>query len=103
MFEKMKEKEDGRAKEGFNTRPSSTVADSVPDSAIRGTNGEKSTTSPDPGQERLKEAAAMRSQIIVQSEKLKRLNSYSSFLNVVTLMFLTSHLVHLGHLLNTVC
>lgn len=92
MFERMKkEKEEGRGKEGFTTKPSSTVP------------GEKNTPSPDPVQERLKEAALMRSKIVILSEKLKRLNSYSSFLNVVTLMFLTCHLVHLGQQLNMVC
>ncbi|KAL2467595.1 Late embryogenesis abundant protein (LEA) family protein [Forsythia ovata] len=104
MFEIMKkEKEEGRAKDGFTTKPSSTVVDSVADSAIGGTNGGKITLPRDAAQERLKEGAAARSQMIKLTETLKRLNSYSSFLNVVTLMFLTCHLVYLGHKLNTVC
>ncbi|KAL2503425.1 late [Abeliophyllum distichum] len=104
MFEIMKkEKEEGRAEDGFTTKTSSTVVDSVADSAIRGTNGGKITLPRDAAQERLKEGAAARSQMIKLSETLKRLNSYSSFLNVVTLMFLTCHLVYLGHKLNMVC
>ncbi|KAL2467501.1 Late embryogenesis abundant protein (LEA) family protein [Forsythia ovata] len=104
MFEIMKkEKEEGRAKDGCTTKPSSTVVDSVADSAIGGTNGGKIPHLRDAAQERLKEGAAARSQMIKLTETLKRLNSYSSFLNVVTLMFLTCHLVYLGHKLNTVC
>ncbi|KAG6431977.1 hypothetical protein SASPL_103549 [Salvia splendens] len=46
------------------------------------------------------EAAAARSQIIQLSQTLERLNSYSSFLNALTLVSLTWHLVHLGQRLH---
>ncbi|XP_042008768.1 uncharacterized protein LOC121757293 [Salvia splendens] len=44
--------------------------------------------------------AAARSQIIQLSQNLERLNSYSSFLNALTLVSLTWHLVHLGQRLH---
>ncbi|XP_047980578.1 uncharacterized protein LOC125222146 [Salvia hispanica] len=46
------------------------------------------------------EEAAARSQIIQLSQTLERLNSYSSFLNALTLVSLTWHLVHLGQRLH---
>lgn len=46
------------------------------------------------------EEAAARSQIIQLSQTLEKLNSYSSFLNALTLVSLTWHLVHLGQRLH---
>lgn len=95
-----KEKEEGRAKEG-TTEPIGRVVDSTAEAAGRvsatgGTIG--STVEKQPTEE-----AAAKSQIIRLSETLQRLNSHSSLLNILTLMSLTWHLVHLGQRLNAAC
>ncbi|KAL3845653.1 hypothetical protein ACJIZ3_003056 [Penstemon smallii] len=101
MFERMKkEKEEGREKEGHTTTDNATVGgvDSIGEIA-----GRVTTTMKEGGKEKPEEVAAAKSEIIRLSEVLRRLNSYSSFLNVLTLMSLTWHLVHLGQRLHTVC
>ncbi|XP_012854703.1 PREDICTED: uncharacterized protein LOC105974181 [Erythranthe guttata] len=92
MLERMKkEKEEGTVKEGqASGLPSGRVVDSTAETVGRVSSTEKS------------EEAVAKSQIIRLSQMLQRLNSYSSLLNVFTLMSLTWHLVHLGQRLHIV-
>lgn len=53
--------------------------------------------------EKREEAAAKPQNTRSSETLLRKLNSYSSLLNVVTLMSLTWHLVHSGQQLHTVC
>nr|GMD53057.1 Embryonic protein like [Ipomoea batatas] len=53
--------------------------------------------------ERAEEAAGKSSEMVRLSRKLKNLNSYSSFLNVVTLMSLTLYLADIGQRLHVAC
>lgn len=86
MLERMKmEKEEGAGKEG----PTAVEASrQVPDSTAEMA-GRTSTTA--------------RSQTIRLSQTLQSLNSYSSFLNALTLVSLTWHLVHLSQLMRATC
>lgn len=116
MFERMKiEKEEGRGRdEGRRidgiletTRvlePLSAAATrvleplSAADGVATGAANTTSTTATEavlhsPGRQH---QADTNSQVIRLSERLKQLNSYSSGLNIFTLMFLTWHLVYLG-------
>lgn len=89
MFERLKlEKEEGRGRDIFNVEPSSTTrgVESVLDPTKRTTTEES--------------AEVVKHQVVKLSQKLKKLNSYSSFLNVLTLMALTHHLIHLTQLLD---
>ncbi|KAL1533839.1 hypothetical protein AAHA92_33672 [Salvia divinorum] len=86
MLEKMKkEKEEGSGKEAHTVEPIRKAGDSAAETAGRGPTSEE---------------AAARSEIIHLSRNLERLNSYSSFLNALTLVSLTWHLVYLGQRLN---
>lgn len=116
MFERMKiEKEEGRGRdEGRRidgiletTRvlePLSAATTrvleplSAADAVVTGAANTTSTTATEavlhsPGRQH---QADTNSQVIRLSERLKQLNSYSSGLNIFTLMFLTWHLVYLG-------
>lgn len=85
MFERMKlEKEEGRGRVTLD--PRSGIADDAGDPATATT-------------ERQGEVEA-KSQSGSMSEKLKMLNKYSSFLNVLTLTSLSLHLVYLGQRLH---
>lgn len=88
------EKEEGTRKEVHGTEHASTRApDSTAETAGRGSTGVI---------ERGKRDEA-KTEMIQLSRTLQRLNSYSSFLNVMALVFLTWHLVHLGQRLHVVC
>lgn len=99
------EKEEGRGSTTHTTTTTYTTdpttgakaADTFAEVAGRGTTG--GVASP----EKAEEAAAAKSEIFRLSELLRRLNSYSSFVNVLTLMSLTWHLVHLGRNAHVVC
>ncbi|XP_011096288.1 uncharacterized protein LOC105175521 [Sesamum indicum] len=99
MLERMKkEKEEGSGKEGQATEPTGRVADSDSTAAAAGrvtTGGTTTKENPD--------AALAKAQIIRLTATLERLNSYSSFLNVLTLTSLTWHLAQLGQHLHTAC
>ncbi|KAK4400871.1 Transmembrane protein [Sesamum angolense] len=102
MFERMKkEKEEGsrgRGKEGQATEPSGRVVESTTETAAgRGPGGGGATTTEEATQQKLDDLVA-KPEIRTKSSEilLRRLNSYSSLLNVVTLMSLTGHLVCLG-------
>ncbi|KAL8485913.1 hypothetical protein ACS0TY_027992 [Phlomoides rotata] len=91
MHEKMKiEKEEGTRKE---TEASARAQDSTAETAGRGVAIDRAK----------RDEAAAKAQIIHLGLTLQRLNSYSSFLNVMTLVSLTWHLVRLGSRLHTVC
>ncbi|KAL9446254.1 hypothetical protein AB3S75_014009 [Citrus x aurantiifolia] len=95
MFERMKvEKEEAKGRErqiGETSRVTETE---------QGTATERRAEGPapvpvNPGQEEL------RTKMVKLSERLKTLNTYSSVLNLITLMSLTWHLVYLGQSLHT--
>ncbi|KAH0716250.1 hypothetical protein KY284_009155 [Solanum tuberosum] len=96
MFERLKlEKEEGRGSHIFNIEPSSTRGvESVLDPT--------KTTTTKPAEKSPEQSAAevVKPQVVKLSQKLKKLNSHSSFLNVLTLMALTHHLVHLTQILD---
>ncbi|TMX03200.1 hypothetical protein EJD97_017719 [Solanum chilense] len=96
MFERLKlEKEEGRGRHIFNVEPSGTMGvESVLDPT--------KTTATKPAERSQEQSAAevVKPQVVKLSQKLKKLNSYSSFLNVLTLMALTHHHVHLTQLLD---
>ncbi|XP_010244844.1 PREDICTED: uncharacterized protein LOC104588560 [Nelumbo nucifera] len=102
MFERMKaEKEEGRG------RDVDTVAEPPPVSGLTttttptasggakpiGTTGTTTTTS---SRAKLAEQEEAKTRLGKLNQRLKQLNTYSSFLNVLTLMGLTWHLVYLG-------
>ncbi|KAL3324260.1 hypothetical protein AABB24_038443 [Solanum stoloniferum] len=95
MFERLKlEKEDGRGRHIFNLEPRGTRG---VESVLEPTGATKTTAEKSQEQSA---AEVVKPQVVKLSQKLKKLNSYSSFLNVLTLMALTHHLVHLTQLLD---
>ncbi|XP_075483328.1 uncharacterized protein LOC142523423 [Primulina tabacum] len=103
MFERMKmEKEEGRGKESGDTEPRGRNVDPTTESLAIGL----SSTGGSPGSAEGKQAdteAEAKAEMARMTEMLRRLNSYSSFLNVLTLMSLTCHLVYLGQRLHIAC
>ncbi|XP_050230764.1 uncharacterized protein LOC126679812 [Mercurialis annua] len=92
MFEKLKiEKEEGRG-ESSSAKPSRAEAEQT---TLRADVPVAATAEAES-----REQQESRSKMARMNEKLKRLNSYSSFLNVATLMALTCHLVYLGQRLH---
>ncbi|KAJ4962561.1 hypothetical protein NE237_022500 [Protea cynaroides] len=96
MFERMKmEKEEGRGRDDGDI-----VTDTSPRLSHLGTAGTATTTT-------TADAAAARdkakSRLGLLNRRLKRLNTRSSFLNILTLMALTWHLVDLGQRLHISC
>ncbi|KAL7176612.1 hypothetical protein ACSBR2_030034 [Camellia fascicularis] len=100
MIERMKiEKEEGRV--SSNTNTSSKAANSVVAPTATPAPGADITSTP-PSMTRMAERAdqeVVKSRVVVLNARLKKLNTYSSFLNVLTLMVLSWHLVYLGQLL----
>ncbi|KAF7127663.1 hypothetical protein RHSIM_Rhsim11G0053200 [Rhododendron simsii] len=93
----------GRGKETSISEPSSkSAADPTADSAAIPASGADTTSARLVRPEELEQVAA-RAQIVELSERLKKLNAYSSFLNILTLMLLTWHLVYLGQHLHVAC
>ncbi|OAY65486.1 uncharacterized protein LOC109723078 [Ananas comosus] len=103
MFERMKlEKEEGRGRDiadmvepattaGSPTTATATAtatASAVPRNATKGT---------------MADPEMMKSRITKLNKRLKMLNNYSSTLNIVTMMGLSWHLVHLAHQLQKQC
>lgn len=103
MFERMKvEKEEGRGRESILTETSRATEREHPTTtdptATTTTTGEAPTpVTESTGEEQV------RSKIRRLSERLKKLNTYSSILNILTLMSLSWHLVYLGQRLQKVC
>ncbi|KAK8967343.1 hypothetical protein KSP40_PGU014866 [Platanthera guangdongensis] len=90
MFERMRlEKEEGRGMDVLNAGSEPAPAGPPPAPISSGKKGVK--------------AAAMKGQMSQASSQLRRLNSYSSFLNVLSLMALGWHLVHLSRRLESSC
>ncbi|KAL6965457.1 hypothetical protein U1Q18_036509 [Sarracenia purpurea var. burkii] len=106
MFERMKlEKEEGRGKEDLVSEPSSEEVAAKPVAKSPSTLPTGTETAPTPPimpEKPEQEAALIHLQIVELSERLKRLNAHSSFLNILTLMVLSWHLVYLGHHLHHV-
>ncbi|XLR14095.1 hypothetical protein S83_042033 [Arachis hypogaea] len=101
IFERMKlEKEGGRRREDMTGERSITEENhqhhSTTDPNEIGTNGATTPASGAATTTLGAEQDAFRSKILKLNEKLKKLNSYSSILNILTLMFLTWHLVYLA-------
>ncbi|GMP79080.1 hypothetical protein CsSME_00034756 [Camellia sinensis var. sinensis] len=100
MIERMKiKKEEGRV--SLNTDTSSKAADRVVEPTATPAPGADITSTP-PSMTRMPERAeqeVVRSPVVVLNARLKKLNTYSSFLNVLTPMVLSWHLVYLGQLL----
>lgn len=87
MFERIKiEKEEGRGREDVSTGV-----------------GEHQRTADPKGPSTSADQDAVRSRIIKLNDKLKKLNSYSSLLNILNLMSLTWHLVYLAQQLHRTC
>ncbi|GER27523.1 late embryogenesis abundant protein [Striga asiatica] len=110
MVQRMKkEKEEGAVNEGSQmaTEPSSgtRATGSIAETAGRGSlaTAENLGRKEKQQQKNEEEEIAAKAELARLSEKLRGLNSYSSFLNVLTLMSLTWHLVHLGHRLHAAC
>ncbi|CAI9114916.1 OLC1v1015739C1 [Oldenlandia corymbosa var. corymbosa] len=109
MFERMRlEKEEGRGMETKQPEPSMRNVDSVIEPSGRRTSAMTGAvmTTTNLGEKTSEEAndaaaAHAKSEMVRLSEALKKLNSYSSFLNVLTLMALTWHLVYLGQMLHS--
>ncbi|KAK9270299.1 hypothetical protein L1049_025877 [Liquidambar formosana] len=100
LFERMKvEKEEGRGKDGFSAEPSRVVE--PPSTATKTSTTTPATAAASQVSERLEQM--VKSRIVKLNERLKKLNSYSSFLNILTLMALSWHLVYLGQRLHMAC
>ncbi|XP_010912527.1 uncharacterized protein [Elaeis guineensis] len=103
MFERMKvEKEEGRGREmadvlvepaSTTTTATTTTAATTPTSTAFGV--ARSTVAVD--------QEVVKGRMAKLNERLKVLNNYSSFINVLSLMGLTWHLVHLAHRVRTSC
>ncbi|KAL9682260.1 hypothetical protein QQ045_014055 [Rhodiola kirilowii] len=94
MFERMREeKEEGRGRDPYlvsePTRSTTTTKPTVT-SDVHSTGTQEKPTTNDKSQDR----------IVFLSQRLKKLNSQSSLVNVLSLMSLTWHLVHLSQRLN---
>ncbi|KAK8952243.1 hypothetical protein KSP39_PZI004586 [Platanthera zijinensis] len=90
MFERMRlEKEEGRGMDVLNAGSEPAPAGPPPAPISSGKKALK--------------ADAMKGQMSQASSQLRRLNSYSSFLNVLSLMALGWHLVHLSRRLESSC
>lgn len=96
MFERMKlQKEEGRGREELTAEPRQVSESSQPVAAEPGASTKTSTTPP-----AVSSPAALELQL---NDRLKKLNSYSSFLNILTLMALSWNLVYLGQRLHLTC
>lgn len=97
MFERMKiEKEEGRGREDMSGERSRTEEHQNRTADPITTTGGTTTAQG-------AEHDVVRSRIIKLNDKLKRLNSYSSILNILNLMSLTWHLVYLAQRLHLSC
>uniref|UniRef100_A0A9I9DQN0 TMEM205-like domain-containing protein n=1 Tax=Cucumis melo TaxID=3656 RepID=A0A9I9DQN0_CUCME len=91
MFERLKiEKEEGRGIEDIGREETVNVIDNSP-----------AITSSTPTQ--IVDREVVKSRIVGLNKRLKKLNSYSSLLNLLTLMALTWHLVYLSQRLCNPC
>ncbi|PKI62434.1 hypothetical protein CRG98_017240 [Punica granatum] len=114
MFERMKlEKEEGRGREFFGeelrvgvgvgvggrqTNESSPAGEAPASTAPTAAGTAVASPVADSAEE-----AALRARVAKLNERLKSLNSYSSLLNILTLMALSWHLVYLGQRVSPTC
>ena len=97
------EKEEGRGVESSKEEQSDGVVDSITEpSSVKASSTATKTCPSSSTPHESPEAAASQCEIVRLSEALRKLNTISSFLNVLTLMALTWHLVHLGQLLSRI-
>lgn len=97
MFERMKmEKEEGRGREELTADEPSRVSEAQPVADATAS----TTTSTAPAARA--EQEVVRSRMGRLNDRLKKLNSYSSFLNILTLMALNWHLVYLAQFLHLI-
>ncbi|CAL5212101.1 unnamed protein product [Lathyrus oleraceus] len=107
MFERMKmEKEEGRGREDMTSVERNRTEEhlSSPDpkrSYTTTTTNVVSEGTESPAQR--KDHEVVRAKIMKLNNKLKKLNSYSSFLNILNLMSLTWHLVYLAQNVHQIC
>ncbi|KAJ0973213.1 hypothetical protein J5N97_021172 [Dioscorea zingiberensis] len=98
MFERMKlEKEEGRGRD---------MADIVLEPVVTASPATTTTARTSPGMTRMAPGTAddvVKSRVVYLNKQLKKLNTYSSLLNVLTLMGLTFHLVYLARSLQLTC
>jgi hypothetical protein len=104
MFKRMKlQKEEGRGIEDLTT-DSRQASESQPvaDPGVSTTTTTTAPAVPSPAS-KVAEQEVVRSRIVKLNDRLKTLNTFSSFLNILTLMALTWHLVYLGQRLHLAC
>ncbi|KAL5778817.1 hypothetical protein ACOSQ2_009554 [Xanthoceras sorbifolium] len=107
MFERMKvEKEEGRGREGIvseTNRAAETGTTTTTTDPVVETTTATTTTTTATRLQHYPEQEVVRSKLTRLSERLKKLNTYSSILNILTLMSLSWHLVYIGQRLHVVC
>ena len=90
MFERIRvENEERKGQESSRVEP--------------GKEGEPTTGASDPQVMGRLDQETVNNQILELNEMLKKLNAYSSFLNILTLMVLKLHLVYVAHRLYMTC
>lgn len=107
MFERMKmEKEEGRGREDISTverdRTEEHLSSPDPKRSYAATTANVVTEGTESAAQR-KDNEVVRAKIMKLNNKLKKLNSYSSFLNILNLMSLTWHLVYLAQNMHQIC
>lgn len=107
MFERMKiEKEEGRGREDVTTtteRSRTEEHQNSPDPKKTSTTTTVAAEGTESQTQRKEHDDAVRAKIMKLNNKLKKLNSYSSFLNIFNLMSLTWHLVYLAQNVHQSC
>ncbi|CAK8575298.1 unnamed protein product [Lathyrus sativus] len=107
MFERMKmEKEEGRGREDITSvernRTEEHLSSPDPKKSYATTTTNRVTEETESPSQR-KDYEVVRTKIMKLNNKLKKLNSYSSFLNILNLMSLTWHLVYLAQNVHQIC
>lgn len=101
MFERMKiEKEEGRGRESLSAESSKSDEQQPLTHPTATTTTSAEAPAPLAEKPETREQEEVRLRIARTNKKLKTLNSYSSLLNIMTLMALTWHLVYLGQCLH---
>ncbi|CAJ2655351.1 unnamed protein product [Trifolium pratense] len=104
MFERMKmEKEEGRGREDLTTIEHQNSPDPKKSSTTATITNVATTERTESLTQRKEHDDAVRTKIMKLNNKLKKLNSYSSFLNILNLMSLTWHLVYLAQNVHYSC
>ncbi|KAJ8492082.1 hypothetical protein OPV22_013803 [Ensete ventricosum] len=99
MFERMKiEKEEGRGRDMADVMAEPPVMASAPAGTTAATTTKRARATP-----ASVEQDGVKCGLVHLNRRLKKLNTYSSFLNLLTLMSLSWHLVHLARQLQVSC